>query len=327
MKMNNVVSQLTGSFLMLNLCASIAQAEGLSLDSGSSSSVKSAVARRILLTPKAIHERPQMDLAFCIDTTGSMQNEIDMVKTKTREMVAKLSAGTPAPVIRVGLVAYRDIGDEYVTKVFPFTSDIDKVVSDISHLKAAGGGDAPEAVDRGLHAALTSLQWAPDNKTAKILFLIGDAGPHGSSTDLDWRQDCRDAIKRGIQINTMGCQGLSGAPMEVFKQIAKLTDGKFENLAYRQEIVDASGRRSTLVYSGDAMYKVSARASGDWKAAVSKGLIDRVEDDSLAAVSDGSYAAALPMAAPMASASLGQCNGGTVCWSGRSAIIFFCEKL
>ncbi len=105
----------------------------------------------------AAKKRPHLDVAFCIDTTGSMQGEIDMVKKKTKEMVAKLSAGKPTPVIRVGLVAYRDKGDAYVTKVFPFSQDIDQVVKDISDLQAQGGGDGPEAVDQGLHAAIKEL--------------------------------------------------------------------------------------------------------------------------------------------------------------------------
>ncbi len=63
-------------------------------------------------------DRPVLDLAFLIDTTGSMGGEIEMVKKKTKDLVAKLASGKPAPVVRVGLVAYRDRGDEYVTKVF-----------------------------------------------------------------------------------------------------------------------------------------------------------------------------------------------------------------
>ncbi|MBX9720181.1 MAG: VWA domain-containing protein, partial [Candidatus Obscuribacterales bacterium] len=88
--------------------------------------------------------KPRIDLAFCIDTTGSMQNEINAVKTKTKEIVAKLSGSKPAPDIRVGLVAYRDHGDAYLTKVFQFSDNIDQVVKDISSLEANGGGDAPE---------------------------------------------------------------------------------------------------------------------------------------------------------------------------------------
>jgi len=226
---------------------------------------------------KEVSGRPHMDLAFCIDTTGSMQGEIDMVKTKTKSLVAQLSHGNPAPIVRVGVVAYRDLGDAYVTKVFPFSDDIDKVVKDISALKADGGGDGPEAVDRGLHAAIKELQWGSDKHTAKILFLIGDAGPHGTASDLDWRADCRAAIASGIQINTIGCAGLEGysAPsgVDVFKQIAHLADGKFESLAYRQETVDSLGRKSTIVNAGGAAYALSRSSTvgDDWKKEVAAG--------------------------------------------------------
>ena len=228
---------------------------------------------------KKASSRPHMDLAFCIDTTGSMQGEIDMVKTKTKQLVAKLSSGKPAPIVRVGLVAYRDHGDAYVTKVYPFTDDVDKVVKDISDLRADGGGDGPEAVDQGLHAALKELKWDDSKHTAKLLFLIGDAGPHGAATDLDWRKDCREAIANGVQINTIGCSGLESYPtkqgVDVFKQIAQLTDGKYETLAYRQEIVDASGHRETFVREGGAVLKVKNRAP-EWKKAVATGAMDKV---------------------------------------------------
>jgi Mg-chelatase subunit ChlD len=247
---------------------------------------------------KEVSARPHMDLAFCIDTTGSMQGEIDMVKAKTKSLVAQLSTGKPSPIVRVGVVAYRDIGDQYVTKVFPFSDDIDKVVKDISELKADGGGDGPEAVDRGLHAAIKELKWGSDKHTAKILFLIGDAGPHGVASDLDWRADCRAAIASGIQINTIGCAGLESysAPsgVDVFKQIAHLADGKFESLAYRQETVDSLGRKSTIVNAGGATYALSrsVTAGDGWKKEVSAGSVRPI------APPTGMAMAAAPASAP-----------------------------
>jgi Mg-chelatase subunit ChlD len=247
---------------------------------------------------KEASARPHMDLAFCIDTTGSMQGEIDMVKTKTKSLVAQLSHGKPSPIVRVGVVAYRDFGDVYVTKIFPFSDDIDKVVKDISDLKADGGGDGPEAVDRGLHSAIKELKWSSDKHTAKVLFLIGDAGPHGTASDLDWRADCRAAIASGIQINTIGCAGLEGysAPsgVDVFKQIAHLADGKFESLAYRQETVDSLGRKSTVVHAGGAAYALSrsSTAGDDWKKEVAAGSMKPIAPPA------GMVAAAAPSAAP-----------------------------
>ncbi|MCC7530548.1 MAG: VWA domain-containing protein, partial [Candidatus Melainabacteria bacterium] len=181
--------------------------------------------------PKQAAERPVLDLAFLIDTTGSMGGEIEMVKKKTKDLVAKLASGKPAPIVRVGLVAFRDRGDEYVTKVFPFSDDIDKVVKDITALNAAGGGDTPEAVNQGLHSALNDLKWTDNKRASKLLFLIGDAAPHIYPGDYSWETESKNAISRGIQINTIGCDGLDSGGTSVFEKIAKLSDGKFETLA------------------------------------------------------------------------------------------------
>ncbi|MCA9801042.1 MAG: VWA domain-containing protein [Cyanobacteria bacterium HKST-UBA02] len=212
-------------------------------------------------------KRPRMDLAFCIDTTGSMQGEIDMVKEKVKELVAKLASGKPAPDIRVGMVAFRDKGDKYVTRAYQFTEDIDKFVADISSLSADGGGDSPEAVTEALKASVEELEWDDSKKTAKLLFLIGDAGP--KSYGLSWQDESRAAIARGIQINTIGCDGLTSFPqtqgVDVFKEIARLADGRFEQLSYRQEVARADGSRSVIVKSGDRAYEVSSTAAGEWK--------------------------------------------------------------
>ncbi len=213
--------------------------------------------------------RPKMDLAFCIDTTGSMQGEIDLVKDKVRDLVAKLCAGKPAPIVRVGLVAFRDTTDDYVTKVYDFTDDIDKFVKDISALQAQGGGDAPEAVDTAIRTAVEKLKWDESKKTAKLLFLIGDAGPHSSIPLSTWEGTCHRAIANGIQINTIGCEGLEqfsekdGAGF--FKQVAKLTDGRFETLAYRQVVTNSDGSEKTLLRSGGRSYEVSSGAKDEWK--------------------------------------------------------------
>jgi Mg-chelatase subunit ChlD len=214
-------------------------------------------------------EKPHIDLAFCIDTTGSMQGEIENVKAKTKELVAKLAGGKPSPVIRVGLVAFRDHGDAYVTKVFPFSEDIDKVVKDISSLKADGGGDAPEAVNEALHASVNGLKWSEDKKTLKMLFLIGDAGPNHYAHDFDYKTEAKSAIAHGIQINTLGCQGLEGFAEQqgvgVFKEIAKLADGKYESLSYHETVIGADGKPEDVVASGGKVYRMKSKTA-DWKA-------------------------------------------------------------
>lgn len=214
--------------------------------------------------------KPRIDLAFCIDTTGSMQNEIDAVKTKTKEIVARLSGSKPTPNIRVGIVAYRDRGDEYVTRVFQFSDNIDQVVKDISSLKADGGGDEPESVNEALHVSVNDLSWSKDNKTVKLLFLIGDAGPHYYPGDYSWETESRNAIAKGVQINTIACDGLKPDGLAVFQKIARLADGKCEALTYRQEVVNAAGHRSTLVSSAGKMYRVEGSSADAWRSGADK---------------------------------------------------------
>lgn len=277
--------------------------------------------------------KPHIDLAFCIDTTGSMGNEIAAVKAKTKEIVAKLSGSKPAPEIRVGLVAFRDRGDDYVTKVFPFSSNIDQVVKDISSLEANGGGDGPESVNEALHASVHDLNWSTDKKTVKVLFLIGDAEPHYYENDFSWEKESKQAISNGIQINTIACDGLnnSGEGRQVFENIAKLADGKCEFLTYRQEIVDAGGHKTTLLSSAGKTYKVSAPSATAWRAGADK-LMAKGEAVALPSAMDAgvamseaaasSYSAsaagaatrsAMPCAAPSlkAKASLGAPAGGS----------------
>lgn len=266
-------------------------------------------------------KRPHMDLAFCIDTTGSMSGEIEMVKQKTKEIVAKLASGKPAPVIRVGLVAYRDRGDQYVTKLFPFTDDIDKIVKDISGLQAAGGGDTPESVNEALHVAVNDLGWDKDKHTAKLLFLIGDAAPHQYPNDYNWKDESKKAISSGIQINTLACGGLEGQAdgMEAFREIAKLSDGKFATLAYRQEIATKDGRKETVISSAGAAYKLKSADAADWKASVASGKMVRMAAEAPASPSStvtglltsrrAGSVAAFAAAAPMARAEAGGMAG------------------
>src|SRR6202012_357336 len=77
------------------------------------------------LPPPATASRPQVDVVFAIDTTGSMSALLDGAKRKIWQIARYIAQGQPAPQLRIGLVAYRDLGDEYVTKFFDLTDDLD----------------------------------------------------------------------------------------------------------------------------------------------------------------------------------------------------------
>src|SRR6516164_877626 len=72
-------------------------------------------------------EKPKVEVVFCLDTTGSMGGLIDGAKAKIWAICNQIAGGKPTPDLKVGLVAYRDKGDVYITKVFDLTADLDAV--------------------------------------------------------------------------------------------------------------------------------------------------------------------------------------------------------
>jgi Mg-chelatase subunit ChlD len=72
-----------------------------------------------LPTTRQLPARRTIDVAFVLDTTGSMSEEIAAVQSTIRKVASSLARGNLA--VRIGLVAFKDRGDDYVTKVYPMT--------------------------------------------------------------------------------------------------------------------------------------------------------------------------------------------------------------
>ena len=117
---------------------------------------------------------------FIHDTTGSLEPYIDASVTRCKDVCITLQGSGQLDEVeglRLAVVAFRDHGDEYVTKDFGgFTYNVATIESTLSKLVALGGGDGPEAVTAALYKAL-KLDWRDD--AAKIAVVITDAPPHG----------------------------------------------------------------------------------------------------------------------------------------------------
>jgi hypothetical protein len=120
-----------------------------------------------------------LDLVVVIDTTESMQFVIDEVKKRATALVRAIQRMVPTS--RVGIVAYRDQGDEYVTKWTDLSFRTEKLEQFLSTMSASGGGDWEEAVREGLDAAMNDLSWRKQSK--KIIVLIGGSPPHPEEVD------------------------------------------------------------------------------------------------------------------------------------------------
>lgn len=169
---------------------------------------------------------PVIDLVFALDTTGSMSDEIALVRRLVWDLANGLITGSPRPSIRLGLVRYRDTGDTYVVKVTPLTFDLDAVHKELMQTRASGGGDTPEHVNLGLHKALDQ-RWRAG--AARLVFLIGDAKPK-SYGDYFHDKEALRARKLGVKVHTLGCSGLSAEGIAIFKAIARLSGGSYADL-------------------------------------------------------------------------------------------------
>src|SRR5262245_6493613 len=91
-----------------------------------------------------------LDVAFVIDTTGSMGSLIDSARRHVVAMLRRLTGDPAAPVdLRTAVVEYRDHPPQdtsFVTREYGFTSELAKVQKVIASLTPDGGGDIPEAV-------------------------------------------------------------------------------------------------------------------------------------------------------------------------------------
>jgi von Willebrand factor type A domain-containing protein len=174
-----------------------------------------------LATERVLAARRTVDLAFVLDTTGSMGEEIDAVKSTIRTVAARL--GTDQTDVRVGLVAYKDRGDAEVTHVYPFSSDLAAFSRSVARIQADGGGDYPEDMQAGLSLAIDQLAWRAD-ATARLVVVIADAPPHLDYQDeRDYADAARRAAARGIKMFTVAASGMDATGQVVMRQMAQFT--------------------------------------------------------------------------------------------------------
>ncbi len=130
---------------------------------------------------KTISPKNTVDVVFAIDATGSMKDDIELLREKMiPHMTEELkSFGS----VRFGLLLYRDYGDNFWTKGLPvkyfeFTENLNDFIKNLNSFKIIGteGGDVPEAVYEALYASMTFYEWRP--LAQKKIILIGDAEPH-----------------------------------------------------------------------------------------------------------------------------------------------------
>jgi Mg-chelatase subunit ChlD len=170
--------------------------------------------------------RPSVEVVFVIDTTSSMGGLIEGAKQRIWAIANEIAKGRPAPKVKMGLVAFRDKGDAYVTKVFDLSENLDNTYKDLLSLSAEGGGDGPEHVIAGLDAAVENISWSKDSKTFRVVYLVGDAPPHENYPEAPTLASVmQKAVRRGLIVNSVQC-GTDAETTVAFNHISRLGEGR-----------------------------------------------------------------------------------------------------
>jgi hypothetical protein len=180
-----------------------------------------------LKIPVACSFAPTVDIAFVVDATGSMGDEIAYLKAEVADVIKQVKRDNQQLNVRLGSVFYRDFNDAYLTRTFDFDKSLKKNVEFIKAQSADGGGDVPEAVPEGLEAAIDSMAWS-DNAVARLLFLVLDAPPHLTDKNIEKLQRmAAKAAEKGIRIIPIAASGVDQNTEYLMKALAVSTGGTY----------------------------------------------------------------------------------------------------
>jgi Mg-chelatase subunit ChlD len=163
------------------------------------------------------------DLLLVVDATGSMGDEMEYLKRELASIMASLAERHPGVSTRIGLIVYRDNGDQYVVRDFPFTSNVDELVRQLEAQRADGGGDYPEAMDQALTRAM-DYPWRDD--AVRSVVLVADAPPHDDRIVATWAQ-VQEARARRIQITPVAASGVGHRAEFVMRAAAAATQSRY----------------------------------------------------------------------------------------------------
>ena len=169
----------------------------------------------------------KIDIAFMVDATGSMGDELEYLKEELTDVISKVKDKNQNTTINLGAVFYRDNGEEYVTKKTEFSTNIDKTVSFIKQQSANAGGDVPEALETALSESITNLEWSQD-ATSRILFMVLDAPPHHEDQIVSQINTLiTTASKKGIKIIPITASGIDKETEFLMRYMAIATHGTY----------------------------------------------------------------------------------------------------
>lgn len=174
-------------------------------------------------------QKPLVQIAILLDTSGSMEGLIEQAKSQLWKIVnefAKAKQDGVTPEVQVALYEYGKsslaAASGWVRQIQPLTTDLDKISEELFALRTNGGDEYCGWVIRD---AVNDLAWSPEGSVYKAIFIAGNEpftqGP------VNYADSCKAAITKGIIVNTIHCGGEGEGINTKWKDGADLADGKY----------------------------------------------------------------------------------------------------
>ncbi|MBO7512148.1 MAG: VWA domain-containing protein [Fibrobacter sp.] len=178
------------------------------------------------ITSDAKQADAKADVAFIVDATGSMGDEIRFLQSDVSYIIDHASSETNV-ALRTAVVFYRDEGDQYLTRGKDFSTDVANTQAFIGEQSANGGGDYPEAVHSALEATLQNFSWN-ESARARIAFLILDAPAHHQDDIIESLQNSiRLYAKNGIKLIPVAASGVDKDTESMLRFFDIVTGGTY----------------------------------------------------------------------------------------------------
>ena len=213
-----------------------------------------------------VEERPLVQMAILLDTSGSMSGLIDQARTELWAIVNEFiyaKRNGKEPELQVALYEYGKsslpVKEGYIRMIVPFTTDLDKVSEELFALKTNGGNEYCGWV---IKEAAQSLKWSNSPDDLKVVFIAGNEpftqGP------VDYRQVCREAVAKGIVVNTIHCGSAKAALDGKWKDGAVLADGQYLNIDQSRKTIHVAAPQDKQIAELGIKLNDTYIAYGQW---------------------------------------------------------------
>ena len=211
------------------------------------------------------------EIMFVVDTTGSMGDELMFLQSEFTAIANDI--GTDNTKFSINF--YRDEYDDYTTKRYPFSSNIEEINKKLNSEYAAGGGDLPEAVAEVLDETINDGGWT--DESVKLMFMIFDAPPHDNKSQV-LQSAIEKAAEKGIRIIPVVSSN-SDRDTELFGRCAAImTGGTYIFLTDDSGIGSSHLEPIIGEYKVEKLYDIIIRTINEYKqGTVSVPVVDDTE--------------------------------------------------